>query len=107
MINVTLKNNNFRLAKGKYGNGRLAIVLFDDNDNMNSITGTISVNIPEARFMQEMVGDSCSNDVYINHIDGIEYNELIEPLDYYDQYGHTQSGFNTYIAVRFREDKLV
>lgn len=35
--------------------------------NMNSIAGTISVNIPEARFMQEMVGDSCSNDVYINH----------------------------------------
>lgn len=115
MINVTLKNNNFRLAKGKYGNGRLAIVLLEDGDDMNYIAASISVNIPEARFFREMSGESCENDCFVDHVDGFEYdeviewlleNDLIEPLKHFQAFGFAKSGFNNYIAVRFKEDKL-
>lgn len=115
MLKVDFMNHKLRLAKGEYGNGRLAIVLLEDGDDMNYIAASISVNIPEARFFREMSGESCENDCFVDHVDGFEYedvidwlleNDLIEPLKHFQAFGFAQSGFNNYIAVRFKEDKL-
>ncbi len=115
MLKVNFMNNEFELVKAKYNNGRLAILLAEEMDGMKMIAESITVNIPEGRFMKEMFGDSCSNDAFVNHIDilnnddiieWLKENELIEELNRIDEYGYTKSGFSTYVGVRFKEDKL-
>ncbi|RIN97165.1 DUF4313 domain-containing protein [Mammaliicoccus sciuri] len=115
MLKVKFMNNEFELVKAKYNNGRLAILLAEEMDGMKMIAESISVNIPEARFFREMSGEDCENDCFVDHVDGFEYdeviewlleNDLIEPLKHFQAFGFAKSGFNNYIAVRFKEDKL-
>ncbi|MCE5132202.1 DUF4313 domain-containing protein [Staphylococcus saprophyticus] len=106
MMKLNFDKYNVELVKGNYTNGRLAINMLETGTQ--NMMGSLTVNIPEAMFFGETTDDENSNEALVNHIDGFNYdyilqwledNNLIENNSFV---GEIQSGFNFYKGVDFK-----
>lgn len=108
MLVVKFNNMDVELVKGEYSNGRFAVTMLDPNTKEQLIM--LTVNIPEARFYGETIGQEECYEALINHIDGYDYikvlnwledTNLIEPNVIV---GEIKSGFNFYLGVKFKNE---
>lgn len=106
MIKLNFDKYNVELVKDNYTNGRLAINMLETGtQNMMS---SLTVNIPEAMFYGETLGESECYEALINHIDGFDYDFILEWLEENNLInvnafvGEVQSGFNFYKGVEFK-----
>jgi hypothetical protein len=110
MILLEFNNNRVELLKGTYENDRLGINMLDcaTKDIMCSLT----VNIPEAMFFGEVLEDTNTNEALVNHIDGFDYDFILQWLEDNDLIedntfvGEIQSGFNFYKGVEFKSNVI-
>ncbi|KKI64770.1 DUF4313 domain-containing protein [Staphylococcus cohnii] len=108
MVKKEFGNLNVELVKGNYVNNRLAINMLEtDTQNM---VGSLTVNIPEAMFFGETTGDENSNEALVNHIDGFNYDYILQWLEDNNLIeinsfvGEIKNGFNFYKGVKFKSD---
>lgn len=108
MLKVNFNNLNVELVKGEYPNGRIAIAMYDPKHNER--ISDLTVNIPEAMFFGEMIGQENSYEALVNHIDGFDYSFILDWLkdnkliELNVIVGEIQSGFNFYKGVEFKSD---
>lgn len=108
MLKVKFNGVDVELLKGEYINGRFAVIIVVPNTK-EKLT-TLTVNIPEAMFFGETLGDSNCYEALINHIDGFDYISLLNWLDEINItdpeaiVGEIKSGFNSYKGVKFKND---
>ncbi|MCG2223274.1 hypothetical protein K4V09_11700 [Staphylococcus epidermidis] len=98
-------NNEFEVLKDTYINGRVVLYLYNKDDLIN-----LTVNIPEVILMSDVIGDEVYSSI-LNHIDGYNYEELIDVLVDSNiitsfQNGEVNSGFNHYKGIIINEEKL-
>ncbi|MCG1103744.1 hypothetical protein RJC23_11505 [Staphylococcus epidermidis] len=79
--------------------------LYNKDDLIN-----LTVNIPEVILMSDVIGDEVYSSI-LNHIDGYNYEELIDVLVDSNiitsfQNGEVNSGFNHYKGIIINEEKL-
>lgn len=108
MLKVKFNGVDVELLKGEYINGRFAVIIVEPNTK-EKLT-TLTVNIPEAMFYGETACDEKSYEALINHIDGFDYSEVLDWIDYNNLIetnaivGEIKSGFNFYIGVKFKNE---
>lgn len=103
MLKVNLFNQELECQKARYLNGRLAIVLIDPESNELYTTLTVNIDTP--------IPDESGKEAFINHQYGENYKQLIQAII---DTGLTEetpviigfSGFNEYIALRFKDEAL-
>lgn len=110
MLIVKFNDMDVELVKGEYSNGRFAVTMIDPK-TQEQLTN-LTVNIPEAMFYGETIGESECYEALINHIDGFDYISLLNWLDEINVtepdviVGEIRSGFNSYKGVRFNNDSV-
>mgnify|MGYP001940355511 CR=1 FL=1 len=108
MKKLNFDKYNVELVKGNYTNGRLAINMLETGTQ--NMMGSLTVNIPEAMFYGETLGESECYEALINHIDGFHYDFILEWLEENNLInvnafvGEVQSGFNFYKGVDFKSN---
>lgn len=108
MLIVKLNGMDVELVKGEYANGRFAVTIIepDTKDQLSTLT----VNIPEVMFYGETIGEGKSYEALVNHIDGFDYSDVLDWIDYNNLIetnaivGEIKSGFNFYIGVKFKKE---
>ncbi|MGC9650930.1 hypothetical protein ACO2FA_13150 [Staphylococcus warneri] len=106
MLKIKVNSRYFEIIKDKYLNGRIALYLYNDEEIIN-----LTVNIPEAILLSDMIGNDEVCASILNHIDGYNYVDLIDILDDNDiissyQNGEVKSGFNLYKGIVINENRL-
>lgn len=108
MLVVKFNNMDVELVKGEYTNGRFAVTMIDPKTE-EQLTN-LTVNIPEAMFYGETLGESECYEALINHIDGFNYDFILDWLEENNLInvnavvGEVQSGFNFYKGVDFKSN---
>lgn len=108
MLIVKLNGVDIELVKGEYTNGRFAVTIIEP-DTKNQLS-TLTVNIPEAMFYGETIGERKSYEALVNHIDGFNYSDILDWINSNNLIetnaivGEIKSGFNFYIGVKFKEE---
>lgn len=108
MLIVKFNDMDVELLKGEYTNERFAVTMIDPKTH-EQLTN-LTVNIPEAMFFGETLGDSNCYEALINHIDSFDYISLLNWLDEINItdpeaiVGEIKSGFNSYKGVKFKND---
>ncbi|MBM6202860.1 hypothetical protein H6K86_12075 [Staphylococcus epidermidis] len=105
MLKIKINSRYFEIIKDKYLNGRIALYLYNEGEIVN-----LTVNIPEAILMSDVIGDEVNSSI-LNHIDGYNYEELIDVLVESNiitsfQNGEVQCGFNHYKGIIINDEKL-
>lgn len=103
MLKINLFNQKLECKKACYLNGRLAIVLIDPESNELYTTLTVNIDAP-------IPGES-GKEAFINHQYGENYKQLIQSIIDADLAEETPvangvSGFNEYVALRFKDTAL-
>lgn len=103
MLKINLFNQELECQKACYLNGRLAIVLIDPESNELYTTLTVNIDAP-------IPGES-GKEAFINHQYGENYKQLIQSIIDADLAEETPvmagfSGFNEYLALRFKDAAL-
>jgi len=103
MLKINLFNQELECQKAHYLNGRLAIVLIDPEFNELYTTLTVNIEAP-------IPGES-GKEAFINHQYREDYNQLIQTiidagLTEETPVGSGISGFNEYVALRFKDTAL-
>lgn len=110
MLVFKFNNMDVELVKGEYTNERFAVTMIDPKTE-EQLTN-LTVNIPEAMFYGETLGESESYEALINHIDGFNYDFILQWLEDNDLIntntfvGEVQSGFNFYKGVKFKTNAV-
>lgn len=101
-MEIEINNKEFTLKKAEYPNGRLALVLFDIHGEP---AGQLTVNLPHMMFPTDEAYSA-----FINHIDGVDYADVMELLEDNNMVGNivarAKSGFNNYVAYEFDHDMI-
>ena len=107
------KDEDVTLYKANYENGRLAVVMKDEDDYP---FGNLTVNLPDHQFFSEVFDDE-PNAAFIEHFDAFAtYNQLIDWLED-NELVETRtdgsivrnvvgSGFNQYAEVIFKTEVI-
>lgn len=103
MLKINLFNQELECQKAHYLNGRLAIVLIDPEFNELYTILTVNIEAP-------IPGES-GKEAFINHQYEENYNQLIQAiidagLTEKTPVANGVSGFNEYIALRFKDTAL-
>lgn len=114
MVDINLNGINYEVKKGIYTNGRLKLLLV--NDESNELID-LSRNIDNAIFLNDSIGETSGRELFINHIDGWNYERLLDELecsnlfevDRWNQLsiqGNVKSKFNIYIGIEIKEETI-
>lgn len=109
MLKVNLFGKELECQKAKYqDNNRLAIILVDPEETKEIYT-FLTVNLSDALLFGELTGVKNNYEAFIDHQPGVNYQQFIQDLintgivdDEVVAEGH--SGFNHYVALRFKEE---
>ncbi|HDJ7625364.1 hypothetical protein BUY43_07605 [Staphylococcus devriesei] len=110
-LRIKLNGRNYEVKKSIYTNGRLKLFLVNDK------LIDLSRNIESAIFANEMFNEVTGRELFVNHIDGFLYEDLLDELELSDLFelnrweqldiqGNVKNGFNTYIGIEIKEKVL-
>ncbi|HDG8789415.1 TPA: hypothetical protein PBT65_001716 [Staphylococcus aureus] len=114
MIKIILNQTEYEIRKGRYNNNRVKLLLI--NEQKDDLID-LSRNIESAVFANEMFSEGTGRELFVNHIDGFSYENLLDELEesnlfelnrweQLDIQGNVKSGFNTYIGIEVKEKVL-
>jgi hypothetical protein len=113
MIDIKLNGNHYEVKKGAYTNGRLKLLLVNSNELID-----LSRNIDGAIFLNDCIGETSGRELFVNHIDGWNYECLLDELECsnlfeFDRWnqlsiqGNVKNNFNTYIGVEIKRKEAI
>ena len=114
MVDIKLNGINYEVKKGLYTNGRLKLLLV--NDETKELID-LSRNIDGAIFLNDCIGETSGRELFVNHIDGWNYECLLDELECsnlfeFDRWnqlsiqGNVKNNFNTYIGVEIKKEAI-
>lgn len=114
MVDIKLNGINYEVKRGIYSNGRLKLLLV--NDESKELID-LSRNIDDAVFLNDSIGETSGRELFVNHIDGWNYERLLNELECsnlfeFDRWnqlsiqGNVKNNFNIHIGVEIKKETI-